>query len=341
MNRILVIQTAFIGDAILTLPMVEKLKEKFPSDAIDVLCIPSAQEIFASSPFVSEVIVLDKRGNHKSIFQLIKFANQIKLRKYSKIFSAHRSFRTSFIVMQSGVRETYGFSNSSMFHVYKHAVEYEHGIHEIQRNLKLIGADYTSENWRIIPKVVVSETSRNKIMQFISSLGSEQKLIAVAPGSVWETKKYPEKYYLEIISSFVKKSYKVIVTGSEADRELCERIASTYPGNVISCAGMFTITESIELLKQVKLLITNDSAPTHMGMCADIPALTIYCSTIPEFGFYPYNKKSSYISYNDINCKPCGIHGYKKCPLSHFECALNLTPQNIMTKIQEILDGQH
>ena len=57
--------------------------------------------------------------------------------------------------------------------------------------------------------------------------------------------------------------------------------------------------------------------------CVQIyPVLTIYCSTVPEFGFYPYNKKSSYISFNDLNCKPCGIHGYEKCPIKSFDCGI-------------------
>ena len=77
---------------------------------------------------------------------------------------------------------------------------------------------------------------------------------------------------------------------------------------------------SIALLKHSKILISNDSAPTHLGVCADIPVLTLYCSTVPDFGFYPYNNRSRWLSYADLTCKPCGIHGYEACPLKHFQC---------------------
>lgn len=337
MEKILIIQTAFIGDAILTLPMIEKLKEKFPSNEIDVLCISSTQEIFAASPFVSEVLVIDKKKTHRSILKLYKFTIEIKKRNYTKIFSPHRSFRTSFIVMQSGVRNTYGFSNSSLFHVYKNVVEYKTNIHEVQRNLDLIGFEYSSENWRIIPQVKVSESSHQKVAQFVSSNNIKDKLIAVAPGSIWETKKYPEQNFKEIIRYFIDLSYKVLIIGGESDKELCEKLSVGYDGEVFSTAGLFSIIESIELLKSVKLLLTNDSAPTHFGMCANIPALTIFCSTIPEFGFYPYNNKSSYISFNDLSCKPCGIHGFEKCPISTFDCGNKLDPKIIISKMEELI----
>jgi heptosyltransferase II len=338
MEKILVIQTAFIGDAILTLPMIEKLKDKFPLSEIDVLCIPSTLEIFAASPFVSEVLVMDKKKTHTSLLKLYKFTIEIKKRNYSKIFSPHRSFRTSFIVMQSGVRDTYGFSTSSLFHVYRNVVEYRPNIHEVQRNLDLVGCEYSSESWKVIPQIKVNESSCHNVAKYISSINVlNDKLIAIAPGSIWETKKYPEKYFKEIIRSLVDQSYKILIIGGESDKELCERLSNGFDGKVFSTAGLFSISESIELLKSVKLLLTNDSAPTHFGMCADIPVLTIYTSTIPEFGFYPYNNKSSYISLNDLSCKPCGIHGFEKCPISTFECGNKLFPQIIISKMEKLI----
>ena len=112
-ERILVIQTAFLGDAILTLPMIQKLKEFFPDALIDVVCIPSTKEIFDHSAYVNSSIVLNKRKEHKSIFNLSRFAKELKKNNYSKIYSPHRSFRTSLLVAMLKVKDTYGFDNSS------------------------------------------------------------------------------------------------------------------------------------------------------------------------------------------------------------------------------------
>jgi heptosyltransferase-2 len=164
------------------------------------------------------------------------------------------------------------------------------------------------------------------------------RFIAIAPGSVWNTKKYSADYFEVIIKHFVERKIKILLIGGENDKAITDDISSKFSDNVINSAGNFSIIESIELLKYARLLISNDSAPTHMGMCADTKVLTIYCSTVPDFGFYPYNKKSSSISFNDLKCKPCGIHGHDKCPIKTFDCAMKLLPDKVIVKVEEMLN---
>jgi heptosyltransferase II len=162
-------------------------------------------------------------------------------------------------------------------------------------------------------------------------------IIAVAPGSVWKTKIYPKDYFIEIAETLVAEGKLVVLLGGQEDKVLCEEIKSKAVKNIHSVAGTLSIVESIELLKRCNALISNDSAPTHLGMIANIPVLTIYCSTIPEFGFYPYNSKSTYISLDGLKCKPCGIHGHNLCPIKTFECGYNLSPQKVLQKFSEII----
>jgi len=319
-ERILFIQTAFLGDAILALPAIQKLKELNPDSQINVLCIPETEEIFSASPSINKVIVIDKKGQHKSLFKTYKFIKQIKVNNYTKIYSLHRSLRTALIIMLLEVRETYGFDISSLMHVYKNLVKYELSKHEVQRNLDLIGFNYDQESWKILPEISFLAETKSKINSFLSDNGLINGFIAIAPGSVWNTKKYPAEYFEELIKHFIDENEKVVLIGSKKDSEDCSVIVSKFNDKVYDASGKFTVIESIELLKRAKFLISNDSAPTHMAMCADIKTLTIYCSTIPEFGFYPYNKKSSYISLNELKCKPCGIHGYHSCPIKTFDC---------------------
>lgn len=336
-ERILFIQTAFPGDAILTLPSIKKLKDFFPDCKIDVLCIPATMEIFNASPFVDTPIFIDKKGVHKSLLNTYKFIKQLKQKNYTRIYSVHRSLRTSLIVLLLEVRDTYGFDNSMLMHVYKNLIPYNSSKHEVQRNFDLVGYEYDDRSWRVIPEIVPDDELVRKINLFIEQNDLQNGFIGVAPGSVWNTKKYPSDYYEIIIKHFVDQKYKIVLIGGENDKSITDSIASKFFANVINSAGNFTIVESIELLKYAKLLLSNDSAPTHMGMCADIKVLTIYCSTIPEFGFYPYNKKSSSISFNDLKCKPCGIHGHNKCPINTFECAMKLLPDQIILKLEEML----
>ncbi len=336
-ERILIIQTAFLGDAILTLPMIQKLKESNPSSLIDVICIPSTREIFAHSNCVSDTIVLHKRGEHKSVFKLMKFAKNLKKNNYEKVYSPHRSFRTSLLVALLKVKESYGFDNSSFKFIYKYLTMYDLKDHEVKRNLKLIGADTDEHKWKILPKVEISNIQKRNVEDLLNKLNF-QKLIAIAPGSVWKTKQYPEENFIKVIEEIIQKSYSVILIGGKEDRDLCSRIESKFSENVFSAAGELSIVESIELLRSCDALICNDSAPTHMGMCADISVLTLYCSTVPEFGFFPYNEKSTYLSLPDLECKPCGIHGHNECPIASFECGVKLSPDLVIKTLQELIN---
>lgn len=336
-EKILFIQTAFPGDAILTLPALKKLKDFFSDSTIDVLCIPATKEIFTASPYVDNAIIIDKKGEHKSLLSTYKFIKQLKQNNYTRIYSSHRSLRTSLIVLLLEVKETYGFDTSMLMHVYKNLIPYNSSKHEVQRNFDLVGFEYDEQSWRIVPETISNKESFEKISSFIKQNDLQNGFIAIAPGSVWNTKKYPSDYYEVIIQHLIDKKYKVVLIGGENDRSITDKIAAQFSTNVFNTAGSFSIVESIELLKYAKLLISNDSAPTHMGMSADIKILTIYCSTVPEFGFYPYNKKSSSISFDDLKCKPCGIHGYDACPIKTFDCAMKLLPDQVILKLEEML----
>jgi len=337
-EKILVIQTAFLGDAVLTLPMIRKLKELNGKASIDVLCVPATKEIFQLSQHINEIIVIDKTGLHKSLFSFLKFTRQIRAKGYDRIYSPHRSFRSSLLVLQSGVKETYGFSNSSLFHVYKYLTEYIPGHHEVQRNLDLIGYDYSEKGWRVLPEIKIPESAEIVAKDFLKSNNIDSNFAAVAPGSIWNTKKYPLEYYEQVIQFLIARGFKVIIIGGKEEKDIGKLLETKFNGNLISSAGNMTITESIALLKSSKILINNDSAPTHFGVCADIPVLTLYCSTVPDFGFYPYNNKSRWLSYAELECKPCGIHGYFTCPLKHFLCGYKLEVKSVISVIKEILD---
>ena len=336
-ERILFIQTAFLGDAILCLPAIQKLKVFNSLSQIDVLCIPETEEVFKSSPFVDEVIVIDKKGKHKSLFKTYSLVKKLKSYKYTKLYSSHRSFRTSMIVLFLEVRESYGFDISDLMHVYKNLIKYDLSKHEVQRNLDLIGFNYDQESWRILPEISTLTETINKINSFLSDNNLSDGFIAISPGSVWNTKKYPLEYFEEVIKYFTNKNITVVLIGGKKDFEVCSRLVAKFISKVYDASAKFTVAESIELLKHAKLLISNDSAPSHMAMCANIKTLTIYCSTVPDFGFYPYNTVSSYISFNDLKCKPCGIHGYQECPIKSFDCGIKLLPEKVIFKAEEML----
>lgn len=337
MTKILVIQTAFIGDAVLTLPMIKELKQKEDNCLIDVLTIPTTNEIFENSPYVNKVLIYDKRQKDKGLKALLKLGKELKNNNYDILYSPHRSFRTSILVLLSGVRETYGFDNSSLKHVYKNLIKYNIKDHEVLRNLKLIGFKESTASWKILPELIVKKNTKEKINDYLNSNGIDS-FICIAPGTVWETKKYPTEYYKTIAAELIKKGYKIIISGSKNEEDICNAILGISNENIFSVAGKLSISETIELIGRAKLLICNDSAPTHFGMVNDIKVLTLYCSTVAEFGFYPYNSKSKYLSFDNLKCKPCGIHGFKECPINTFDCGIKLKPKIVIEEAEKLLN---
>ena len=337
-EKILIIQTAFLGDAVLTLPMIQKLKEMFIDSSLSVLCIPPTKEIFDHSPYVDEVIVYDKRDKQKSLSSFIKLIKLIRKNKFTRIYSPHRSFRTSMLVLFSGTGTTFGFDISSCSFIYRTRIKYFKSKHEVARNLDLIGYDTSDEKWKILPTVNIPVASEIKINQIVESIG-DKTIVAVAPGSVWRTKIYPQDYFEEVIKYLVDKNIFVILIGGSDDEKLCRGIEEKFYVRVKSFAGKLSTVESVALLKKCALLISNDSAPTHLGMIADIPTITIYCSTIPEFGFFPYNQRSKSISLDGLECKPCGIHGHMECPIKTFACGNKLLPEVVISSVREFLSA--
>lgn len=335
-RRNLVVQTAFPGDSVLTLPFLQELKRLEPESEIDVVCSPSCLEIFEASPVVSKVLPFDKRSEYKGFRGIARFAAQVKENDYSKIYSLHRSFRTTLLVSLIRGEETIGFSTSSFSFLYDKRVKYDYRDHEVKRNLNFLG-NYGDESWKIFPQIVATDEQRQKVNDFVTGLESGKKIVVISPGSVWETKKYPLKNYAEVAAELSAGGYQVLISGSSGEKSMGDEIVKITGGSVINCCGNFSMVESVELMRHAALVITNDSAPTHFAMAAGVPVLTIYCSTVPEFGFYGYSETSRYISAK-VNCKPCGVHGHKKCPKGDFECGTTIHFYEVVSKVKEIMD---
>lgn len=329
-GRILTIQTAFPGDAILTLPALQKIKELNPNSKIDVVAINSTKNIFEASAVVDKVFLLDKRGKHKSLISLFNFSKQLKQNQYSKVYSFHRSFRSALLVKFIGA-ESYGYSTASCAFLYTHKIQYQSDAHEVKRNLNIATEGEFNGNWKIAPIM-----QSNDELNF--SFGEGKSIIALAPGSVWETKKLPLSKFKVITQKLIKLGYYILVIGGIDDKEICDEIASISHEKCKSIAGEYSITETTEILKQCLALICNDSAPTHMAMAAGIAAITVYCSTIPKFGFYPYLYNSQIVSIENLDCKPCGIHGHVKCPKNNFRCGQEISTDEVINKINLILE---
>jgi len=327
MQKFLVIQTAFIGDAILATAVVEKLHQFYPDAEIDFLLRKGNEGLLEGHPFLNKVLIWSKKENkYKNLLKLLK---KIRRKKYDKVINLQRHASTGFLTGFSKAKEKIGFEKNPLSYLFTKKISHDFGkgLHEVERNNRLI-EDFTDNSFNK-PKLYPLIKDEEAISTF-----TKEPFVCIMPASVWFTKQYPEEKWIGLIDNFPG-GYHIYLMGSPNDIDLCERIKDkTINKKVSVLAGKLNFLESAALMKKAKMNYSNDSAPLHLASATNSPITAIFCSTVPEFGFYPLSDKSIIIQTNlKLSCKPCGFHGRKTCPLGHFKCALTIETQQLLESL--------
>lgn len=324
MQKILFIQTAFTGDVVLSTALIEKWHQFYPADEIDFLLRKGNEGLLKDHPFIHDILIWNKKENKN--LNLLTLLKKIRKNKYDKVFNLQRFASTGLLAGLSGAKDRIGFDKNPMSFLFTKKIKhvFGKGLHEVQRNNELIKS-FTDAKFNK-PKLYPSENDIQKVSVF-----RYEPYVCIMPASVWFTKQYAEDKWIELIDQFPKK-YMIYLGGANGDKVLCERIvANTTNKKVKVVAGMFDFLSSAALMKFAKMNYTNDSAPLHFASAIDAPVTAIFCSTIPEFGFYPLSEKSFVIqTKEDLSCKPCTLHGRKACPLGHFKCAYTIENSQLL-----------
>ncbi len=346
--KILIIQTAFLGDVILALPMVQTLKNVYTSSEIDFLCIPSAQNVLQNNPYIRSIIVYDK--HYSGIKGFHEIVHKIRNEKYDIVICPHRSFRSAMITYFSGAKIRIGFDKNSVSFLLTHKVFYEKNEHEIKRDLSLVktvpGINIPDEKMELKPKLFPIEEDTKVVDSLLSyspstplRLRSGQalrtnNLITFSPCSKWFTKQLTEEKSIQIINELISKGFTAALIGGNDDIIYCYEVEKAVKSpKLFNFSGELTPLQSSVLISKAKAHITVDSAATHLAAATDTPIIEIYGSTIPSFGFYPLTSKHVIIENENLDCRPCTDHGKIECPLKHFKCIEDLNAKDIVKRI--------
>src|SRR5574341_500932 len=336
-NRILIIQTAFPGDVILTTPLIRTVRENFQNSELYFLLIPNTQDLLKNNPHLKEVIAYDKKNNGGPGFW--KTLNRVSRLKIDLALIPHRSFRSALLAKLAGWRRRVGFSTSAGKMFLTDQVVYRLDRHEIERNLSLLG--FAGIQARpVLPELFPGSEEYEKAERFLSKnqASFSDELVCIAPGSVWATKRWlPEGFAFVAERLIQEEKIKVVLIGSADDRKLGEYIFSLMKLKPINACGELSLLESAALISKSRLVLSNDSAPTHMAVAMRTPVVTIFGSTVPEFGFYPYGEGNTIIQ-KQLYCRPCGIHGRNRCPEKHFRCMKEISAEEVFEMVQESLN---
>ncbi|MEZ4759238.1 MAG: glycosyltransferase family 9 protein [Flavobacteriales bacterium] len=316
MKQVLVIQTAFLGDAVLVTSILEKLHAHYPDAAIDLVVRRGNEGLFAGHPFLHRVHVWDKRqGKTRALFRLI---GELRRTRYDHIINAQRFFSTGLMTVLVRGKEKVGYDKNPLSFLFTRKVKHVigDGRHEVDRLNALI--EHLTDDERPLPRLYPDDKASSEADHLIDP--SSDHLICIAPASVWYTKQWPAEKWVELIKALPAEA-KIALIGAPGDVPLCERIAQEAGrGEVL--AGKLSLLGTAALMARATMNYVNDSAPLHIASAMHAPVTAVFCSTVPPFGFGPLRENGRIVETTEqLDCRPCGLHGYKACPLGHFKCA--------------------
>jgi ADP-heptose:LPS heptosyltransferase len=330
MNKVtfLLVQTAFIGDAILATALLEKLHAQYPGAQIDYLIRKGNESLFQSHPFINKLYVWDKTGGkYKNLFEILK---SVRHKQYNYIINLQRFASTGLFVLFSKAKQKIGFKKNPFSFFFNVKVDHSvnNGMHEVARNHKLISL--LTNNQYSKPRLYPTEKEFEKVKTY-----NEGKYICISPASVWFTKQFPKEKWIDFINH-VDQNVKVFLLGAHGDFALCDEIViESSKKNIQNLSGKLSLLESAALMRDALMNYTNDSAPMHLASSMDAPITAIFCSTVPTFGFGPLSSNSVIVETREkLDCRPCGLHGKKACPKTHFKCAYSIDIYELLSTLK-------
>jgi heptosyltransferase II len=328
-----VIQTSFLGDTILTTPLLAQLARRGP---VDVVTTPAAASLLTGHPAVRDVVIYDKRGAHAGVFGLMTMAGRLRAARYDAAFLAQGSLRSAALAFLARIPERIGFATSAGRLLYTTKVPYRDDLHHAARLLLLSrpnGREPTPDETRpsLAPGVAEREVVDDLLRRHDVAAG--ERLIALAPGSVWATKRWP--YYREL-ATLLAGVGRIVIVGGRDDAALGLEIRTAVP-DAIDATGALPLLASAELIGRSAVIVTNDSSPLHLASAMGTPTVAIFGPTVPDFGFGPLAPSSVVVGHESLACRPCHRHGPPRCPLTHFRCMRELTPEQVAEQARTLI----
>ncbi len=370
---IVVIQTAFLGDLILSFPAIARLKARFPDQNLVIVCRKGLGQFLEGVGICDHAFEVTKGSQHS--YERVRYAIEEYARtrqgSIELVACFHRSLRSLWFAKRLSGKSTIAFQSFFAKIFFFKTTAYPKSWPDAMRYLSLVAlvdeklareisanhqAQSSVEDWSSLnhlntkgefptiplfasmPTQAVSAISSDTIIEKVPQLRfSSKQAVAIFPGSVWETKRWTPEGFLNVAKNLLQSGCDIFFMGSPDEKSLCESICTDladYVGKtVFNLAGSLSVLESVLLIKRMNLVICNDSAAQHMSALVGTPCVSIFGPTTLNLGFRPWNNQSRVVQL-DLACRPCGAHGHRKCPLSHHDCMRKLSSTQVLDAIK-------
>ena len=333
-RRLCVLQSAFLGDCVLTLPLLKKLRETYPSAAITVVTRPETAQIFSASGLATEVLEDRKKTAGSKLAEFSRLRGELASRRFDAAVIPHRSLRSALLAWRAGIPVRIGFSTSAGAFLLTHKVPFSWLLHDAERNLALL-SPLTRDLAAVFPGI-------RQDPEAAAGLSIPPGVRAgVNAGSAWPTKRWPAEKWARLIRRLHEETgEKVLMVGGPGELDwnaAIEKMAG--PERCLNLCGKTSMPALMEALRPLKVFVSNDSGPMHIAAALGVPAVGIFGPTTRELGFFPYGPGNSVVQ-TELECRPCALHGSRSCPRGHFLCMNLLTVDEVFSAAREKLSAK-
>jgi lipopolysaccharide heptosyltransferase I len=367
-RRILLIKLSAVGDVVHTIPVLNKLRRRYPSARIDWLVTPAIAELIRHHPAVSNVVLFTRqdwsqpwRPGWPALGRVARLVAELRRARYELIVDMHGQLRTAFFTLAAGAPVRIGFdrpraqvwnASDRIFpaEAYKHAwkgareaswIAYTHrmavptlDVHAVDRYLSvgpMLGLDDGPADFSFpVPPAAVA---RVDALLRENGIAAGSGVLLCAPGTNWETKHWSAERFAEVARHFLARGWHVALIGAERERAVCAGVAASAPGAVDLC-GQTTLTELAALVRRSGGCVTNDSGPMHLAVALDRPVVSIFGPT-DALWIGPYGRPDAVLR-TDLPCAPCYLRQLRHCRHDH-ACMREVTAAAVIARMETTL----
>lgn len=337
--------TAFLGDAVLTLPLIHTVARAWPEAELHFYVRGGFESLFAAQPELAGVHGFAKRGGQKGIMGAYRFGHEISRQGFDLWISAHTSLRSGLIARWSSVPKRIGYDRprfNSFF--YTHTVDRAFDrFDEIERLLRLTGPLDIEPVHE--PKLVLPDKALAAAAAYFDGLGHDAPVLGIHPGSTWPTKQWPEAYFSRVVDLALEAGARVLVFGGPGEEAVAARVLAGAENplkdqRAADLSGQLNLPELAAWIGRLDCYLSGDSGPMHLAWIQGTPLTAVFGPTVRDLGFFPRGENSTVIE-TDLDCRPCSLHGPKECPLTHHRCMRDLTPERVFADAARKLEVNH
>ena len=364
-RKILLIKLSAVGDVIHTIPVLNKLRRRYPAAQLDWLVTPAIAELLRHNPAITNVIEFAREDWSRPwtpapFVSYARLAAKLRANGYDLVVDMHGQFRTAVFALATGAPVRIGFdrprarvwdasprtfSAEARKHAWQGAREgswlayTDHipvptlDLHAVDRYLSvgpILGLEEGPPDFSF-PIPQAASANIESLLRRHDIAGAP--LVAMAPGTIWETKHWGTDKFAEVARHFLQKGFAVALMGSRRERTVCEEVARLAPGSV-DVAGETTLTELAALVRRSAISVTNDSGPMHLAVALGRPVVSVFGPTDPIW-IGPYGRADAVLRAG-VPCSPCLLRQLSRCRYDHV-CMENVSAPAVIERMEHVL----